>query len=230
MNLGVLSIACPSRRLCLAVDEGGGVLVSHDPAARMPLWHRREIDGSHVPQAIACPSQQLCEVVDGDGGLLSSASPGALPGQWGRKVIPGRRSRWVRAPIADTSPLGLSCPSAQLCAAVDGNGGVSTTTDPTSGAWGTATVDTAGPPVGISCPSERLCVAIDEFGLLFVTQHPTGPTGTWASRRILSSSHDLIGVSCSSTGLCVAGDARGEVLTTDNVTSPATLWHPSVCA
>jgi hypothetical protein len=60
----------------------------------------------------------------------------------------------------------VSCSSATSCVAVDGNGNVVTTTNPTGGASAWTTSDAAGSAdmTAVACPSASLCVAVDYGG------------------------------------------------------------------
>jgi hypothetical protein len=92
-------------------------------------------------------------------------------------------------PIDDTPPLGagthmqsVSCPSATLCVAVDADGNVLTSTNPTGGAatWQRWLVDPGNWLASVSCPTTALCVAGDSEGNLVISTNPTGGTGTWS--------------------------------------------------
>ncbi|MGZ4193751.1 MAG: hypothetical protein ACXVRW_14960, partial [Solirubrobacteraceae bacterium] len=115
---------------------------------------------------------------------------------------------------ASPAPLNaISCPSAQLCLAVDGNGDLVSSSDPTGGAptWTTADID--GSSLGldgltaISCPSTSFCAAVFLMGNVLTTTTPGTPTARWSVAGITA--NPLSGISCPSTRLCVAVDQSG---------------------
>ena len=117
----------------------------------------------------------------------------------------------------------VSCPEASLCAAVDADEYVVTSTAPTSGAgaWTAEKFDPGGGDVeGISCSSITLCVAVDGRGSALATSEPTGGVASW-TRTEIDSSGGLSGVSCPLAELCVAVDEGGRVVT-------AGAWRHSV--
>ncbi|HEY5053280.1 MAG TPA: hypothetical protein VII45_07715 [Solirubrobacterales bacterium] len=128
-----------------------------------------------------------------------------------------QRSTWTMAPVDTHSLLGISCPSAHLCVAVDSAGGIVGTADPTGGsaAWHLSSVDSPNRLTAISCASESLCVAVDDAGNAFASSAPLGGPATWSASNVDSSqsaSRALNAVSCVPAGLCVAVDNAGYVL------------------
>jgi hypothetical protein len=140
----------------------------------------------------------------------------------------------------------ISCPSTNLCVAVDGAGNVITSTDPTGGAaaWTVArfdpsttqnNTDNAGGVLvrGVSCPSTGLCVAVDAAGNALVSTGPTGGAAAWTIVHIdtatnygctgagLTCQPPLTAIACRSIALCVAVDFSGNLLTTADPTAPA---------
>jgi hypothetical protein len=61
---------------------------------------------------------------------------------------------------------GVSCPSSGLCVAVDDNGNVVVSSNPTGGAaaWTVTNIDGNNSLRGVSCPSIDLCFAVDGIG------------------------------------------------------------------
>jgi hypothetical protein len=122
---------------------------------------------------------------------------------------------WHQVRALDKSELtGLSCPSTQLCVAVDGSGEVMVSTSPTlaGGAWQGADVDGVIALSGISCPSSSLCVAVDRAGNVLTSADPSGGGATWQITN-LGRGQPLTSVSCASVSLCVAGDTTALVST-----------------
>jgi hypothetical protein len=120
---------------------------------------------------------------------------------------------------------GVSCPSSGLCVAVDLDGDVVTSTNPTGGAtaWKVTHVDGTNELSGVSCPSSGLCVAVDQGGNVVTSTNPTAATPTWTVTKVESTDWQY-GVSCPSSGLCVAVDSDGNVVTSTNPTGGATAW------
>lgn len=123
-------VACPSAKLCVAVDDRGAVLTSTTPAY-YGRWKKRAQDvapnGKRASlAAVECPSMSLCVAVDHNGGVLSSTSP-------------TRTGSWKRAEVDPGYPvLGISSPSTHLCVAFDSvhfdTAAVLTSVDPAGGA------------------------------------------------------------------------------------------------
>ncbi len=213
-------IACPSRRLCVAIDRAGGVVWTTDPEGPGSAWHRIDVDRPHELTGIACPSIRLCVAVDSGGDVVSTTDPTAGAGAWSVASVD---HNVISKDVDSGGPVrlrGIACPSGALCVAVDAVGDAFTSTDPAGGAraWSRAHVDTARtrgcsggrqacqlPIVGVSCPSTNLCAAVDSGGDILTTTSPTADrpwTLSAASRRIGS----LYGVSCPTARLCLAPD------------------------
>src|SRR4051794_15677692 len=90
---------------------------------------------------------------------------------------------WSAPALIDSAPpfgapgalLGMSCPSASLCVAVDNAGRIVSSTDPTggAGAWTLAYAIEAVSLYGVSCPSTSLCVAVASSGDVLTSTDPT---------------------------------------------------------
>lgn len=114
----------------------------------------------------------------------------------------------------------ISCPSVSLCVAMDEQGTVLSSTDPTggAGAWSLASVDPGHAITGVSCPTESLCLAVDEAGNVLTSTHPAGGAGAWSISSVdpshaITPLHALTSVSCAPEGLCVAVDDAGYAIT-----------------
>lgn len=142
------------------------------------------------------------------------------------------------APIGiDSNPIdGLDCPSISLCVAVDNDGRVLSSTDPSGGArrWRSADVDGRKSLIAISCPSASVCVAVDGDGNAVTTGDPPGPASAWTVALVDSSitepssyggGRDLLrGVSCPSVSFCVAADSVGNIVYSDDPTGGLGAW------
>jgi hypothetical protein len=113
------AIACPSRRLCVAVaggyndnSNGGGVWSSTDPAAAHPRWRQIHRDANEE-LAVACHGVHLCIAVDYEGRASFSSNPGAAAAVWSTQTVD---------PVAIFSAV--SCPTAHVCIAADTDGQV----------------------------------------------------------------------------------------------------------
>jgi hypothetical protein len=60
-------IACPSKTMCVAVDDHGNGIVTSDPTGGAGVWHKVPIDGGEPLDAVACASRSLCVAVDDSG-------------------------------------------------------------------------------------------------------------------------------------------------------------------
>lgn len=228
------SISCPSTALCVAVDRGGYVLWSTDPAAGPLTWNAADIDGSSEITSVSCPSTALCVAVDAVGNVITSASPTGGESAWTVARVDRSTTQNNTDNAGSVLVRGISCPSTTLCVAVDAAGNALVSTDPAGGAtaWTTTHVDinasygctgiglSCQPPlVGISCPSGLLCAAVDFSGNLLTTTDPAAAlpwTSTPTDGGGLSS---LYGISCPITGFCatVNGDAA-QAITLDPAT------------
>jgi hypothetical protein len=204
------AIACPSRGLCVAVDEAGHVFASAAPAAGASSWRLVASDSSHALSSVACASATLCAAVDDAGGVLVSTNP-ATPASWAARPIDG------------TALTGISCPSESLCVAVDGLGNVLTSIDPASTGqpWTATAIDSDKALESVSCSSEQLCVAVDAGGTALASAQPTDATA-WRKRELGSTR--LLDVSCDSVGACVALDSSGNALVGADPTSSTPTW------
>lgn len=216
------AISCPSVSLCVAVDSGGDVLVSTDPAGG-GAWSTAHADTATYEDtaehetvqasltSISCPATKLCVAGDNDGNVITSTDPQSASAAW-------RTTHVDSALQGDGYGLNaLSCPSASLCVAVDGYASdVITSTDPTGGppAWTVTPVgDDTDALVELWCPFVSLCVAANEgtpSGNVASTA-PTGGASAWSSTGRYGA-RELSALACASQALCLAVDADGFLL------------------
>jgi hypothetical protein len=233
------AMACPSTRLCLAVDRSGKVLWSTHPAGGSRTWLAAKVDGGNELTGIACPSTGLCVAVDGAGNVITSQNPTGGQAAWRVVKIDSSATQANTDTTGSVLLRGVSCPSTGLCVAVDGAGNALASTNPTgpAAAWTIAHADadrsygcggtglTCQPPlVGVSCPSIALCAAVDFSGNILTTRNPTAP-GPWNSAPTdgnrLSS---LWGISCPLVGFCATVDGTAGRAITFNPAVP-TVQH-----
>lgn len=111
------------------------------------------------------------------------------------------------------TPSGISCASESLCVAVDHQGNVLSTADPTAShpSWSVVTKDEGMALDAVSCIEGGPCIAVDDRGDALVGGGPG--TSAWSPPTPIDGGRPLTGVSCASTSLCVAVDEEDHVLT-----------------
>ncbi len=156
------------------------------------------------------------------GDVFVSEHPAQSAAQWHREFIDPK--------LAIT---GVSCPSEQLCVAVDSHGQVMHSTHPLDGAtaWTHAVrIDAATESgggfaglSGISCPTTTFCLAVDNAanGQVAFTTDPTGPASAWTLTTI-GSSVTLDSVSCATATFCMIGGTDGYYAT--DPTGGSSAW------
>jgi hypothetical protein len=215
------AIACPSIKLCVAVDDNGSVVISKKPASNKPKWTTSDIDGNQYIYGVSCPSVDFCAAGDLSGNVLTSTNPG------------GGVSKWKSVNIDGSNTIeSISCPSIKLCVAADGNGTLYVSTDPTGGAatWERDMVD---PPAdndsfsAVTCPATDLCIAAASGtagNILFSSTRPTGGVPAWRPVRGIDQSLPLVALACVSASYCIAEDVATDVVVTSKPTGPASAW------
>ena len=121
-----LRVSCPTKRLCVAVDNSGQVIVSTDPhplkkGVTPSKWFKAKESDAEGLKAVSClPS--LCVAVDTGGHIVFSTHPSS------------KTAAWSGPTLIDSSGLSsISCPSSSLCIAGDNVGNLVTSTDRRSG-------------------------------------------------------------------------------------------------
>ena len=146
---------------------------------------------------------------------LQTRSAGASSGfTWSSPVV-------LDAKAAGTSPYfsaaytinSIACPGPNLCVAVNTDGEIDLSTNPSSGTptWSLMRVDSDLLIKSISCPSLSFCVAVDTAGNAIVSTNPTGGSSAWV-RSDIDGAIGMFSVSCASTLSCVAVDSLGNYL------------------
>jgi hypothetical protein len=230
------SIACPSVTLCVAVDRGGDVLWSTDPAGGPGRWAAADVDGRLELTSVSCPTTTLCVAVDAAGNVVVSQDPGAGGSSWAVAKVDVSTTQNNTDNAGSVLVRGVSCPSTTLCVAVDAAGNALVSTAPAGGAtaWTTTHIDTNAsfgctatgltcqpPLVGVSCLSIALCTAVDFSGNVLTT---TGPAGTvpWTSTPTAGGGlSSLWGISCPVIGFCATVDGDAGRAITLNPANPA---------
>jgi hypothetical protein len=152
----------------------------------------------------------------------------------------GGPSAWKLAHVSSNYLLAVSCPSNNLCIAVDilGNAVISTNPSGGSSAWKVVHIDGPNCVVdpetyascflsAVSCPTTSFCVAVDEFGKVVTSTKPVGGATAWKITD-LSAAGSFRGVSCPTTGMCFAitddNEAKGVAVTSNKPTGGASAW------
>lgn len=152
---------------------------------------------------------------------------------------------------AESSLLGVSCPSESLCVAVGSQDSLVFSQAPTggAGAWHVVNPSSGKPcpeeephcqPPGsalkaVSCASPRLCVVVSYEGFIYASSDPTGDATAWQPTDVNEGGGHggthLTGVSCPSPSLCVAvssgpslGNTAGKILTSTDPAGPGAGW------
>ncbi|MGH2974888.1 MAG: WD40/YVTN/BNR-like repeat-containing protein [Solirubrobacterales bacterium] len=188
---------------------------------------------------ISCPSASFCVAVGELDTIVSTTNPTGGASAWHQAKPAGEANtdcheHWSPPCVGpqDRRIRGVSCPSAQLCVAVTGEGYVYSSTNPTGSGddWRVADIDGDGRDthlLSVSCPTASLCVAVSgeryTSGKVLTSTNPTGGASAWTVTQ-LDESLDLRGVSCGTPTFCVAVAQQGRVLVSANPTGGASAW------
>ena len=219
------SVSCTSSKFCVAIDDGGSVYTFNGKVWSKPA----EIDD--IPPAnqtaVSCASSTFCAAIDDSGnvetfnGTSWTKSSEIDPGGGGYKSQNCSSNQEGTC----SAPAAISCPSSNLCVAVDGTGSVFTFNGTN---WSAAApVDGQTPIVALSCgPSSSLCVAIDGSGNA-ITFNGT----SWSAPLVIGRS-GLDSVSCASSSFCIAVDGSGNEISFDGTgwSAPAPVAKAALAA
>jgi hypothetical protein len=188
-------VSCASARLCVAFNDAGNVYTTTAPSlGEKARWVPKHLDVTSLTTvftntadetvtkeqpatltAISC-NPSLCALTDMAGDVLVStdAARGAA-GTWSVEHVepPNTPTFTSSRGFSD-----ISCPSARLCVATNGDGAAAISTDPGAGAsakWEYGTIDPAAPTgstISISCPTPSFCVAVDVNGNILTSRDP----------------------------------------------------------
>jgi hypothetical protein len=224
-------VSCPSVSLCVAVDSVGNIISSGAPTGGAPAWALTHIDdnsdygctgGGPTCQAplmgVSCATPSSCSAADFTGNLLQTTTP-AAPAPWPSRPATGG---------GPASLWSLSCPSATLCAAVDGAGGDVITWSPATGLR-TTTHRLPIDAFGVWCDPAGLCLASGESANgtaeIVGSSDPAARSPTWA----VTDFGFVNAVSCPTASVCLAADNEGDVILGVTVASlAATLRHQAL--
>jgi hypothetical protein len=168
------AVSCSSATLCVAAGANGELIASTDPTGGPGAWTALGTPGGgSILQSIDCVVG-ACLTGNAGGNLLAASEPTKLA-SW-RQVNGG----------SSVQVTGSACASASACLAVDSNGDVIVSTEPTGAhpGWALTNVrpysegaEVPGSPdanglLGASCPSLELCVLVGSRGAILTSTEP----------------------------------------------------------
>lgn len=215
------TVSCRTATLCIAADERGDVYTSSNPTGGPSAWGAEVVN--FAVTGISCPADSLCVTSGGINLMTSTHVTDANAGRWQAVTVSG--GEW------DTLES-ISCPSNSFCAAVDKEGNLLTSTNPTGGsaAWNEENIDGGNSLSSISCPSASFCTAADRQGNVLTSVDPTGGAGEWATAHVEEASYEIDSLTCQSSSLCVAWShsnvhGNDHILTSTNPTGGVAAWE-----
>ena len=222
----IRGLSCPSKTMCIGVDDAGAVLRSSTPAGGASSWKRRlQPAVTNGLNSVSCPRTGFCAAVGDDDSLLTSTTP-TNASSWQYTKLP---FTWEDGEGGtNIEDLGsISCASPAACVATGSVNQLFVSTNPTGGgaAWKAVTVgqfDFDGFSA-VSCPLASLCVAGDYAdGRIAVS---TNPATSWKLFRIAppfkGRPPGITAVSCTRTSFCLAGDQVGAIYSSSKPTAGA---------
>jgi hypothetical protein len=228
---GVAVLSCPTVSFCAAIGDDGNVLVSSKPLGGAHAWTTSQVD-AYPLTSIACPSSRLCVAVDDAGDVATSTDPAGQPSSWTvtdvDNTVGPQCGKYVPGVGCRLGLSAISCPTLSLCVAIDPEGNVVTSSDPTGGAafWHLKNIEPAGsdsPALGIICPTLSWCIAAVGGSTLFVSHDPADHDSTW---QPVSTGLFLQDTACPATTLCVANaDPGPRTAYSYDPTAGPESWH-----
>jgi hypothetical protein len=220
IGTNLTQVDCPATDLCLAADAQNHLYTSSNPTGGASAWTETTLPADKdVISSIACASASLCVVGDSHGDVLTSTNPDGGAGAWNETDVESQLSQ-QSGQFTDTSAMiGTSCPATNLCIAMDYDGGIYSSADPTGGlsSWTQQEPELAGRGLAFEssllCPSTSLCIAISPSASLDISTDPTGGPDAWTTGGIPEGG-STTGLSCHpQTTYCVAVDNHGGIAT-----------------
>lgn len=208
----LISVACPGRNQCTAVDALHEL--TFDPRSAHVAMHLRTLPGRSFPPvaAIACPALTMCSAPRNTSQITFNPRGFGHP-----------RSRVIDHD-GDGTLVTVRCPSRSECVVIDDDG-AGVTYNPRTGRImrRSINVEKVEALTALACPSRSQCTATDNDGTIITFDPLTG-------RRLLSakidkqvgldapsgdSDYELDGIACRGTRLCVAVDTLGNEVSFD---------------
>lgn len=223
---GLSAVSCPATNLCVAVDYAGYVIATSRPTGGNGSWTRAARIDRNPLTGVSCPTTRLCVAVDANGGVLTSTKPTAGARAWS---LPARVDTAAGPDGGPAGLLGVSCPTASLCVAVDGAspGDVVSTTSPAGGAKTWKVTKIGGTLTSISCASAGLCVAAGSQH--YVSTSPAGGSSAWHATGSQAGGGIFSAIACPALRLCVAvgfgNTSTGLATTSSDPRGSARTWR-----
>jgi hypothetical protein len=111
----ITDVACPTTRLCVALDNGANVLTSTNPTGGARAWKRVHLRFTAGISDLSCPSAAMCVAIATNGDAVTTTEPTGGPGAW---------------TVTPLDPLhrltSLACPTMSRCIAGDDAGNLFT--------------------------------------------------------------------------------------------------------
>ena len=188
------SISCPSVSFCIALSSGG-TAVTYDGRT----WSQPVRVGPSASYEVSCPTTSFCSGV-GAPGLAGASSTIAM-------LEHGTWSSFQTSTTGAVSDrlLGVSCPSATFCVAVNFDGHILTFN---GRRWSAGTAAILKGLDSVSCSSGGFCMAVSGSGAYETLEH-----GSWSRARIIPGfrSQFARSLSCTSSGSCDVFGLAGTV-------------------
>ena len=165
----ITAVSCASAQLCTATD-GSHLWSSTDPGTPSAAWTKSPMPFS--AGVLTCSADNLCVSANGEQ-IDANTDPSSPSPTWIATELPTVTGVGESGAPSTGFVSSVSCPSTQLCVAVDDVAGYAFTGNPTEpGSWTATKIDSplSGFPVGaraltgVSCPPSGACVAVDAAG------------------------------------------------------------------
>jgi hypothetical protein len=207
----LVSVSCPGRAQCTAVDALHELTFDPLSATRAPL-HLRKLPGRSFPpvSAVACPALTLC------------SSPRNVSQITFNPRAFGHPKARVIDHDGDGTIVTVRCPSRGECVAIDDDG-AGVTYNPETGRImrRNINVEEVEAQTALACPRRSQCTATDNDGTATTFDPLTGhrmlsvkiDTKVGLDAASGDSDNELDGVACRGTTVCVAVDTLGNVVT-----------------
>lgn len=213
--VGIASISCPSKALCVAVDNAavGRVIVSTKPTGGAKTWRRAQLSAGDELTGVSCTSNSMCVVTGAT--TYYSTYPHASAFDWH---------------VGEAAPSsgifdGIGCARKTTTCVAVGTGGTSLGLAAGSKAAGsmkwTNSLVEANPPLAseglldsVACPAKGFCLAVDSVDNVYSTHTPV--TGHWGKPKALvaataSATVNTATISCAAL-TCVVADDAGDLV------------------
>jgi hypothetical protein len=236
----LLGLACPTAFLCVAVDDAGNVLSASDPAGGAAAWTR-----SHVGTVadVACPSTSLCVAVGARNVYVSTKPLSAS--SWTElsgvdQTVGPECGKYSPGEDCDAALIRISCPSTDLCSALDTQGGTVSSSLPAGGAgdWTSTSIASGPERTDLSCQANGRCFGVCPVGEGLLGQACTGakyddgdivaPAASVSGSLEQIATTPLTGIWCPSSGACFASDSFGHLYASSSPSAGAGTWQLSL--